>query len=685
VRASVRAARGDGKKAPRPSGEDLDEAERELLGAAKVEAFIAAPCAPSEPALAVEGGAARRLACDGTALPAPRSCGEGHAMCCYVVGFSAALCDHCDLIQKPGEVVFGCGTCDSELCASCAVQEVREDEAKAREHVELIARVMQLHSGAGPRFVAAPCGVLDMAPPKPLADAANSAECPARSEVPRRRHADEVDESKWKGRGYEANVAIPDKHRDILDQMLAEQERLIQARRLERYEAAKWGVSASANEGEGRPPATEGNLMDEDAARHRPDQNGPAELAEGPLERSFDLTLTLAGDFVDELARGYAQPWFQALLRTCTAECSFRRTEFLARLQDLAFEVQRPILENWGFEGNEQGLYDMTSILLDHSRNAPPWLQEKIDRCLTLLYGGADGILQRETAAMARDELERRHFEGDFLGRVARAPVAAGEVISEAIGQLVDTSPMTPELAAELAAGGMGMDMPSLLASLPPEPEAPAREERSHLEPGEMPGAATPSESSSGPSGASGQRSAGGRTVDELAALMASLPDGGIEDVARDLQAQLEEEQAKRAGRAEALRALKAALLRLPRETAEEQSLADAAAGACAASTARCGAAGRALQALKEHHQQLKEQHEAQLEEREQLGAAEAAARAAVERQAQLATAPSREWARDGPETDALKASKVELAELLAEVDEARLHRRKELKALQQA
>ena len=32
---------------------------------------------------------------------------------------------------------------------------------------------------------------------------------------------------------------------------------------------------------------SQGNLMDEDAARHRPDQNGPAELAEGPLERSF--------------------------------------------------------------------------------------------------------------------------------------------------------------------------------------------------------------------------------------------------------------------------------------------------------------------------------------------------------------------------------------------------------------
>lgn len=50
----------------------------------------------------------------------------------------------------------------------------------------------------------------------------------------------------------------------------------------------------------------------------------------------------------------------------------------------LSLEVQRPILENWGFEGNEQGLFDMTSILLEHSKAAPRWLQEKIDRCLFL-------------------------------------------------------------------------------------------------------------------------------------------------------------------------------------------------------------------------------------------------------------------------------------------------------------
>lgn len=51
-----------------------------------------------------------------------------------------------------------------------------------------------------------------------------------------------------------------------------------------------------------------------------------------------DLTLTLTGDFVDELARGYAQPWFQELLKRCSHECS-NREAFLQRLQDVAFEA----------------------------------------------------------------------------------------------------------------------------------------------------------------------------------------------------------------------------------------------------------------------------------------------------------------------------------------------------------
>ena len=52
-----------------------------------------------------------------------------------------------------------------------------------------------------------------------------------------------------------------------------------------------------------------------------------------------DLTLTLTGDFVDELAKGYSQPWFQELLKRCCEECADRE-KFLERLQDVAFEAR---------------------------------------------------------------------------------------------------------------------------------------------------------------------------------------------------------------------------------------------------------------------------------------------------------------------------------------------------------
>jgi len=142
-----------------------------------------------------------------------------------------------------------------------------------------------------------------------------------------------------------------------------------------------------------QPREVDCNLMDENAARARPQwavegHAPPRKARDKPLERTFDLTLTLVGDFVDELARGYSQPWFQELVQECARHCGHRRKEFLMHLQDIAFEVQKPILENWGFDGDEQGVYDMTSILREHSQGAPSWLQERVDRCLALLYGG---------------------------------------------------------------------------------------------------------------------------------------------------------------------------------------------------------------------------------------------------------------------------------------------------------
>lgn len=245
----------------------------------------------------------------------------------------------------------------------------------------------------------------------------------------------DIDVSSWRQAASSTAGAF---EQDLLGVMLAEQEKIIQECGLRLREHKETAESLSSNKfaprastdgtptheqpvdrrnkGEGklsqglpaglldREIELELNLMDENAARTRPRwaEEGVEPMRRTrvqPMERSFDLTLTLAGDFVEELARGYSQPWFQELVHHCAQECCFNRNAFLMRLQDIAFEVQKLILENWGFEGDEQGVFDMTSILRGHMQgSAPPWLRERIDRCLTLLYGGAAGGMLGEQA-----------------------------------------------------------------------------------------------------------------------------------------------------------------------------------------------------------------------------------------------------------------------------------------------
>ena len=52
-----------------------------------------------------------------------------------------------------------------------------------------------------------------------------------------------------------------------------------------------------------------------------------------------ELTLTLTADFVDELARGYSQPWFQALVRRCADEYCHDHQQLLEQLHEIAFEA----------------------------------------------------------------------------------------------------------------------------------------------------------------------------------------------------------------------------------------------------------------------------------------------------------------------------------------------------------
>ncbi|CAE8682476.1 unnamed protein product [Polarella glacialis] len=511
-----------------PGQDDLDDAERELLGLSRSTPVVrssppdGSAAQPSdtegvestnfggssergEPSsgrvpLQLQAGPAMRLAAIGTEQTSRRTCSEGHSVARYAVGRSAAICDRCDFLQKPGEIVFGCRTCDSELCVSCALETATSPE-DAKDDLEVIAQVAKAlgrGGSGGTRFVGTPSGaVLDMAPahdakesaagmreetaskrshfPDPLVGQAS----PGPGRFPRPKQANEawalvtlgswlsletyVDESQWKHRLEPGNllgdqachenaslVRSPSANggRDLLGQMLAEQERIIQQRRLDRREdreaSSAWSSSRATAEPSMRagaahpsagstasaktvePEEDSHNLMDENAARHRPawaleatsssssgkdvvHHQDKLTMVSEPMERTFDLTLTLTGDFVDELARGYRQPWFQELVRKCAEDCGHERMVFLERLQDIAHQVQLPILENWGFEGDEQGLYDMTSILLEHSAphgddadGAPTWLTEKIRQCLTLLYGGSEsGMLRGANIAEA--------------------------------------------------------------------------------------------------------------------------------------------------------------------------------------------------------------------------------------------------------------------------------------------
>lgn len=115
-----------------------------------------------------------------------------------------------------------------------------------------------------------------------------------------------------------------------------------------------------------------------------------------PLERNITLTAAHAGDLIDELADAYAQSAFQERVRKCARDSGFQRQIFLIRLKSIAFEVQKPILQKWGFEGSDHGVREMTAAIRDHvgrkdGKEMPAWLKEKQDRCLKTLYGGEEG------------------------------------------------------------------------------------------------------------------------------------------------------------------------------------------------------------------------------------------------------------------------------------------------------
>lgn len=143
---------------------------------------------------------------------------------------------------------------------------------------------------------------------------------------------------------------------------------------------------------------------------------------------------------------------------------------------------------------------------------------------------------------------------------------------------------------------------------------------------------------------------------------------------AQKLRVDIAKEQEIRRIRAAELGGLDGALRGLREKLVAERSLMVDAEGERLIAHRRSDAAENELEELQERHHSLlgrRAQLEAELR-RHQIAAALA------EHAAQKATRDGA-WARDGPEMEALKDAKIELAEVLTLVDEARLQSRREL------
>jgi len=252
------------------------------------------------------------------------------------------------------------------------------------------------------------------------------------------------------------------------------------------------------------------------------------------------------------------------------------------------------------------------------------------------------------------DNFERNHFDGDFLGTVSSAPRKVGERASR-IGEELGSA--TVKLVEEATGKVLAQDGGASGAS------------GSDARAGIVLGAATAAaahdaEPWGAPQAQPGPPAAGARSL--------------WEEV-QQLQAELAKEREMRRGRVAALSALDEAQRNLRAEILEERQLLEGAEGRRLAANGRSDTSEQALEEIQEeHHSLLSRRASQEADLRRQavaLAAAEKAAREAIREGA---------WAREGPETEALKEAKVLLAEVLGTLDEVRLQGRREAAALQQ-
>eukprot|EP00930_Biecheleria_cincta_P006390 TRINITY_DN107399_c0_g1_i1.p1 TRINITY_DN107399_c0_g1~~TRINITY_DN107399_c0_g1_i1.p1 ORF type:complete len:208 (+),score=43.33 TRINITY_DN107399_c0_g1_i1:41-664(+) len=118
-----------------------------------------------------------------------------------------------------------------------------------------------------------------------------------------------------------------------------------------------------------------------------------------PRRHAVELTAQLSARLFDELANAYAEEWFQIRARKCVADAGKDTAKICEMLMDVVFDVQKPILRNWGFPGDGRCRYDLGAILWGRSSEddtqMPDWLRAKREKCLLSMCGWADAKFER--------------------------------------------------------------------------------------------------------------------------------------------------------------------------------------------------------------------------------------------------------------------------------------------------
>ncbi|CAJ1426305.1 unnamed protein product [Effrenium voratum] len=117
------------------------------------------------------------------------------------------------------------------------------------------------------------------------------------------------------------------------------------------------------------------------ALQAAPESQAAARVEDATRKR---LTRDGAEDLLKELERAYAEPSFREQVRKLARDVSSQE-EFTRYLDKVAFPVQKPVLERWGFEATAFGVVEMRCAIQDHT--ADPQLKRQSDATTRALYG----------------------------------------------------------------------------------------------------------------------------------------------------------------------------------------------------------------------------------------------------------------------------------------------------------